>query len=808
MTVHAITSDPKGELRWRCERALVAAARAAGAGTRQQLRAAARRFVRRHRGDAGYLGFVLRSVLANAAIAAVLLGLTPLPAHAAATHFVERFGAANPMSGEFFPSNSLPPPTFGDLDADGDADLLVGYIDTYGAASVNRYYENTGSAVSASFVERMGSANPLSGQGLLGGAFADLDADGDLDLVAFAATPPPVAISLRYFENTGSPTLPAFLERTGAASPLDGIGAGFPTLGDLDADGDLDLLISGSASGSYFENTGSASSPDFVLRTGSANPVGDLLGVFGAVPVDLDRDGDLDLALGMGFGLDYRENVGNATSPAYVNRPGAADPFYNFGTPPFLFVSGAPAFADLDRDGDLDLMVGSQGYLVYGENLFGGFAAPLESPSVFFGQDVGGYSTPAFGDLDADGDLDVISGKLEFPGPFDYLRNTGSATGPAFLNVTGSENPTFPHDVGGHASAPTLGDLDDDGDLDLIAGDYTGHFISLRNDGTPSVPDFTFESDPDNQITNYDVGDHSTPALADLDGDGDLDLVVGETSGVFNYFENTGTAANAVFEPRTGSQNPLGAFDVGDHSKPAFVDMDRDGDLDVVAGKFDGLTDYFENTGSATAPAFVQRTGAANPMSGDFVAYLSAPAFADLDGDGDPDATVGNSFGSFIYVENAILRRSPRFAPLAPGPLVGQDVGSLSSTAAGDLDADGDLDFIASSSSGAIRYFVQVGTPGDPCQELVGAANPFDGLSAGANPRLALADVDGDADLDLVSGENGTPLRFFENVGYPTDPIYEQRTGDANPFGAVIKARSAPAFGDIDADGDLDLAVG
>ena len=62
--------------------------------------------------------------------------------------------------------------------------------------------------------------------------------------------------------------------------------------------------------------------------------------------------------------------------------------------------------------------------------------------------------------------------------------------------------------------------------------------------------------------------------------------------------------------------------------------MSLAGDLDLVVGNEDGLLNYIENTGTSTAPAFVQRTGTANPFDGIDVGYRSAPALGDLDGDG------------------------------------------------------------------------------------------------------------------------------------------------------------------------------
>src|SRR5262245_55548863 len=97
MSVDLAPIESERVLRQRCERALAAAARSVCGTTRQQARAAARHFVRGHRGDAGYLRFVLRSVLASASIGVALLGFAPQAAHAAATYFVIDSGV--PVSG-------------------------------------------------------------------------------------------------------------------------------------------------------------------------------------------------------------------------------------------------------------------------------------------------------------------------------------------------------------------------------------------------------------------------------------------------------------------------------------------------------------------------------------------------------------------------------------------------------------------------------------------------------------------------------------------------------------------------------------
>ena len=147
--------------------------------------------------------------------------------------------------------------------------------------------------------------------------------------------------------------------------------------------------------------------------------------------------------------------------------------------------------------------------------------------------------------------------------------------------------------------------------------------------------------------------------------------------GTLRYFENTGSATAPAFTARTGAANPFNGVAVGILSTPSFADLDGDGDLDAVVGANDGTLGYVENTGSALAPAFAERTGAANPFNGVNVGDESTPSFADLDSDGDPDAIVGERFGTLLYFENTGTAIAPAFIARtgAANPFNGVDVG-------------------------------------------------------------------------------------------------------------------------------------
>jgi hypothetical protein len=133
-----------------------------------------------------------------------------------------------------------------------------------------------------------------------------------------------------------------------------------------------------------------------------------------------------------------------------------------------------------------------------------------------------------FPSLDGDGQLDLIMGQW---GPqLAWYRGTGGGWEPvdtAFVTITRGSN-----------TVPTLGDLDGDGDLDLIVGESSGWLNYYRNDGGPSQPRFALVSD---QFEQIQPGRRSAPLLSDLDGDGDLDLLVGSESDGLVLLRNEGT---------------------------------------------------------------------------------------------------------------------------------------------------------------------------------------------------------------------------------------------------------------------------
>ncbi len=516
---------------------------------------------------------------------------------------------------------------FIDLNGDGRKDLLT----DDGTTGMN-YFVNTGTLQNPSFTLLIASmadsaGNPINAGSYSVPAFADIDGDGRMDF--FSGN---IIGTVNYYRNVGSTSVPNFRLMTeswqgiqvisggscggfflnkntsrssGGASPsLHGASAYF--FGDLDSDGDVDLLWGDLfASGLYyFRNTGTTQNAQMVLVDTNCFPSNEPVATNGgnqSALVDIDGDGDLDLFVGVGV-----------VSGAIVQRHG------------FLF------YENIGTPNNPHLVKRTEDYLSM--------------------LDVGREAQPVFVDLHGDGVLDMVIGSTN--GELWYFRNTGTTTLPSFT-LTDS---AFIATPGMYTSSPAFIDIDGDGDKDLFIGFFDGSLRFYRNVGSPQLPQFVQSASP---VDTIHVPNYSSPAFVDLDGDGDFDLFVGQYNGRLKFYRNTGDSLNFVPVLESAFYQDITA---GEYAKPRFIDIDGDGDFDLFIGTSEGRIEFYENIGTPSNEQFVFRTNhyaATDPMQ------EATPAFADFDGDGDLDLFAGNLTGGVHFYRNQIISSviEDRFLP-------------------------------------------------------------------------------------------------------------------------------------------------
>ena len=542
----------------------------------------------------------------------------------------------------------VPRPQFVDIDGDGDLDV---FAQEYSSAIM--FFENTGTRTTPRYEWRTDKF-----QGLDTGEwfrFVDLDGDSLLDLLSEL----PFSY-IKHWKNTGSRSSPRFTfvdslrDVDGKAIYLDR--QNIPAITDIDCDGRLDFFVGrvegvvdrleqdepGSTRFAFIEERyeGIEIIAQFDTASRPTRHGANALG-FG----DFDGDGDQDLFWGDYFenGVLLIENVGaTCSSPSFQVDP-VLLPFADQ-----IITSGynAPAPLDMDGDGDLDFAMG----------VLGGTANPVRtSANNFFywertapdrfelrtkrllnGIDVGSESAPVLVDLNGDGLLDMVIGNKIDPATSDFGRllvflNTGTRTAPQFAFADSLKLGDY------YNLVPAFGDLDGDGDLDLLLGTWNNDVVGFRNVGTKQASRFVRDSTFDVKLERVS---NATPTLADIDGDGDLDLLVGEMNGEFNYYRNDGTRTSPRFVMVSGRLDDL---DVGRRSAPTFFDVDGDGLLDIVSGREQGGLVVYRNTGTRTAPSFAEYAGFALPLL-----PASVPRFADLDNDGRVDLVAGGVSGGVV----------------------------------------------------------------------------------------------------------------------------------------------------------------
>jgi hypothetical protein len=610
-----------------------------------------------------------------------------------------------------------------DIDGDGYVDVVSAYR---GENDIvwHRNREGTGN-----FSRRSGIVNTRAALASTLRA-ADVDRDGDLD----------VLFGSKFGDNN----------RVAWHENLDGAGSFGPErivtsraggvvsldVSDMDGDGDADVITASWYADeiAWYENTNGAGAfgPKKIVASQVDVPIS-------VHAVDMDNDGDQDV---------LSASRDDDTVAWYENADGNG----TFGPPRIITATAdfvRAAFpADVDGDGDLDVLYASSQHdrkIAWHANTDG---IGTFRPQKVIATSLAGPSSVFAADVDSDGDLDVLSASYEDwkIAWFENLDSRGTF-GPQRVITTGAFS----------ASSVAGADLDNDGALDVISATSpffgAGELAWYRNaDGRGE-----FESP-------RVVGPGRSVHLADIDGDGDIDVMTTNYSreslagGVY-WYENTDTLG--TFERRdpwvVQSQR---TFQYSAH----LADMDGDGDTDAMSAAWsrDGTIAWYENTDGQGHFGPQQLIG---PRGG------IALEAADVDGDGHSDVIASLLPTEYLGPHSIVwYKKMPGARGFQMQPIIIHDTGPVFSLSTADVDDDGDVDLlVAFYDRNVISWFENI--------DGLGTFGPEQVIAEGATGTrtISAADVEGDGDPDILSAST-RQIDWYENV--PLAPPWQP--GDAN----------------------------
>ena len=587
------------------------------------------------------------------------------------------------------------------------------------------------------------------------------------------------------------------------------------------------------------------------------------------LPMDYDNDGDMDLLVScrdVPFnGLWFFENISGEAFPVFeppirvgeplrdiqvsyidgkprflqpgheipdITNPTAQNPVALFPADTFQTLHNKIRFnqwkyVDYENDGDLDIVVGIQDGEDYGwDNAFDENGVWVNGPLhgfVYLIENVGGTYE--------------LKGKI--------------LAGGKPIDVYGSPSPNF-------------ADFDNDGDLDIICGEFLDKFTWFENIGTRENPVYAEGRylQNDQGIIKMDL-EMIIPVALDWDNDGDIDLIVGDEDGRVAYIENTGIVKNNMpvfLDPVYFKQKPQ-YLKFGALATPFSVDWDDDGDEDLICGNSAGYIGFIENLDGGDPPSWAApvlledengvirlQAGESGSIQGPCEAKwgYTTLSVADWNHDGLKDIIVNSIWGKVIWYENIGEKGNPRLSnakPVVvhwpgeapkpewnwwhPEPNTLATQWRTTPTAI-DWNKDGLTDLIMLDHEGFLSYFERydsqnglylkpgkrnfISEPGQYDRKNTVVDNTpgslrlnTDKYGSSGRRKLAFGDWDGDGNTDIII--NSINAAFIENEGTANGQVRMKLSGDLTNQ-KLAGHTTSPTFVDWDNNGIPDLLLG
>ncbi|BDS09921.1 T9SS type A sorting domain-containing protein [Aureispira anguillae] len=468
---------------------------------------------------------------------------------------------------------------------------------------------------------------------------------------------------------------------------------------------------------------------------------------------DIDGDGDMDILnfhtsggyIEM-FRNESQENGWGCDSLNYVRYDNCWGRLYESGTTEVIDLSpridSCPGYTnwtplrgprhagstlltlDMNNDGVKELILGDLSFsnlnlLTNGGNKDTAFMTAQETffPMASVAANITIFPAAFYLDVNNDGAKDLLAAPNILGNSKNleswYYKNTGTANFPDFTYQGNDFLVSEMIDLGTGA-APIFWDYNADGLMDILVGNYhtyvspavQGCYLSLyKNIGTTTQPVYRLEDNDFANMKQYNLR-RLSPTVADLDNDGDDDLLLGEEDGRLIYLPNLGTATAPVFSSIVANYKNI---DVGQNATPQLVDVDRDGDFDLLVGERNGNTNYFENEGTVTAAVFSDTAksetfGFIDAKLPGFSEGNSAPHLIDVAGV--YHLYMGNESGEmwhYTNIDNNIFGAFTRVNSV----LDTIDEGEESIVGIADINDDGQLEFVIGNKRGGLGIYTE-----------------------------------------------------------------------------------------------------